>query len=190
MRPGLTRRRFLEAAAGLSGVFGVLPGAALARDTRSPQALALSAALHEIPATILMPEDAPAGKLAATRSHHTRPDRLSCGLCWNRHPNRNARSFAQQSSTGAADSRALCIGETQPNRSSGKYLLARTNSARIRATRDARRKPETKPGGAPAKAAGTPRAKSRRGASLTHSDGFGSSGWYDADCIPGSAEIG
>jgi threonine dehydratase len=33
------------------------------------QAVALAARLHEIPAVILMPEDAPAGKLAATRGY-------------------------------------------------------------------------------------------------------------------------
>ena len=36
------------------------------------QALALSAALHEVPATILMPEDAPAGKAAATEGYGAR----------------------------------------------------------------------------------------------------------------------
>ena len=36
------------------------------------QALALSAALHEIPATILMPEDAPASKAAATEGYGAR----------------------------------------------------------------------------------------------------------------------
>ncbi|MEO1060842.1 MAG: pyridoxal-phosphate dependent enzyme, partial [Actinomycetota bacterium] len=33
------------------------------------QAVALAAALHEVPAVILMPEDAPASKVAATRRH-------------------------------------------------------------------------------------------------------------------------
>ena len=33
------------------------------------QAVSLAARLHEIPAVILMPEDAPAGKLAATRGY-------------------------------------------------------------------------------------------------------------------------
>ncbi len=33
------------------------------------QALALAAALHDVAATILMPDDAPAGKLAATRGY-------------------------------------------------------------------------------------------------------------------------
>ena len=33
------------------------------------QAVSLAARLHEVPAVILMPEDAPAGKLAATRGY-------------------------------------------------------------------------------------------------------------------------
>ena len=42
MRPGLTRRRFLRATLGLAGAFGTFANVALARDTRSPRALALA----------------------------------------------------------------------------------------------------------------------------------------------------
>jgi threo-3-hydroxy-L-aspartate ammonia-lyase len=44
-------------------------GVATASSGNHAQALALSAALHELPATILMPEDAPASKAAATREY-------------------------------------------------------------------------------------------------------------------------
>src|SRR5215217_6118071 len=42
-------------------------GVATVSSGNHAQAVSLAARLHEIPATILMPEDAPAGKLAATR---------------------------------------------------------------------------------------------------------------------------
>jgi threonine dehydratase len=44
-------------------------GVATVSSGNHAQAVALAARLHEIPAVILMPEDAPAGKLAATRSY-------------------------------------------------------------------------------------------------------------------------
>jgi threo-3-hydroxy-L-aspartate ammonia-lyase len=44
-------------------------GVATVSSGNHAQAVALAARLHEIPATILMPEDAPAGKLAATRGY-------------------------------------------------------------------------------------------------------------------------
>jgi threonine dehydratase len=47
-------------------------GVATASSGNHAQALALSAALHEIPATILMPEDAPASKVAATEGYGAR----------------------------------------------------------------------------------------------------------------------
>jgi threo-3-hydroxy-L-aspartate ammonia-lyase len=47
-------------------------GVATASSGNHAQALALSAALHEIPATILMPEDAPASKVAATQEYGAR----------------------------------------------------------------------------------------------------------------------
>jgi threo-3-hydroxy-L-aspartate ammonia-lyase len=47
-------------------------GVATASSGNHAQALALSAALHEIPATILMPEDAPASKAAATEGYGAR----------------------------------------------------------------------------------------------------------------------
>jgi len=48
------------------------PGVVTASSGNHAQALALSAALHEIPATILMPEDAPASKAAATEGYGAR----------------------------------------------------------------------------------------------------------------------
>ncbi len=42
-------------------------GVATVSSGNHAQALALAARLHDVRATILMPEDAPAGKLAATR---------------------------------------------------------------------------------------------------------------------------
>ena len=42
VQPGLTRRRFLRATLGLAGAFGTFANVALARDTRSPRALALA----------------------------------------------------------------------------------------------------------------------------------------------------
>ena len=47
-------------------------GVATASSGNHAQALALSAALHELPATILMPEDAPASKVAATADYGAR----------------------------------------------------------------------------------------------------------------------
>jgi threonine dehydratase len=47
-------------------------GVATASSGNHAQALALSAALHELPATILMPEDAPASKAAATEGYGAR----------------------------------------------------------------------------------------------------------------------
>jgi threo-3-hydroxy-L-aspartate ammonia-lyase len=47
-------------------------GVATASSGNHAQALALSAALHRIPATILMPEDAPASKAAATEGYGAR----------------------------------------------------------------------------------------------------------------------
>jgi threonine dehydratase len=47
-------------------------GVATASSGNHAQALALSAALHELPATILMPEDAPATKAAATEGYGAR----------------------------------------------------------------------------------------------------------------------
>lgn len=47
-------------------------GVVTASSGNHAQALALSAALHEIPATILMPEDAPASKVAATEGYGAR----------------------------------------------------------------------------------------------------------------------
>jgi threonine dehydratase len=47
-------------------------GVATASSGNHAQALALSAALHELPATILMPEDAPASKAAATEEYGAR----------------------------------------------------------------------------------------------------------------------
>jgi threonine dehydratase len=44
-------------------------GVATVSSGNHAQALALAARLHEVPAVILMPEDAPAGKLAATRGY-------------------------------------------------------------------------------------------------------------------------
>jgi threonine dehydratase len=44
-------------------------GVATVSSGNHAQALALAARLHGVPATILMPDDAPAGKLAATRGH-------------------------------------------------------------------------------------------------------------------------
>jgi threonine dehydratase len=44
-------------------------GVATVSSGNHAQALALAARLHEIPAVILMPDDAPAGKLAATRGY-------------------------------------------------------------------------------------------------------------------------
>src|SRR6201991_2312069 len=44
-------------------------GVATVSSGNHAQALSLAARLHEIPAVILMPEDAPAGKLAATRGY-------------------------------------------------------------------------------------------------------------------------
>jgi threonine dehydratase len=44
-------------------------GVATVSSGNHAQALALAAALHDVPATILMPDDAPAGKLAATRGY-------------------------------------------------------------------------------------------------------------------------
>jgi threonine dehydratase len=52
----------LDPAARARGVIGVSSG-------NHAQALALSAALHDVPARILMPEDAPASKVAATRGY-------------------------------------------------------------------------------------------------------------------------
>ena len=56
------RRRRCRAAERARGVATVSSG-------NHAQALALAARLHEVPAVILMPEDAPAGKLAATRGY-------------------------------------------------------------------------------------------------------------------------
>jgi threonine dehydratase len=47
-------------------------GVVTASSGNHAQALALSAALHELPATILMPEDAPASKAAATEGYGAR----------------------------------------------------------------------------------------------------------------------
>jgi threonine dehydratase len=47
-------------------------GVATASSGNHAQALALSAALHDLPATILMPEDAPASKAAATEEYGAR----------------------------------------------------------------------------------------------------------------------
>jgi threonine dehydratase len=47
-------------------------GVATASSGNHAQALALAAALHELPATILMPEDAPASKAAATEGYGAR----------------------------------------------------------------------------------------------------------------------
>jgi threo-3-hydroxy-L-aspartate ammonia-lyase len=47
-------------------------GVATASSGNHAQALALSAALHDLPATILMPEDAPASKAAATQEYGAR----------------------------------------------------------------------------------------------------------------------
>jgi threonine dehydratase len=47
-------------------------GVVTASSGNHAQALALSAALHDIPATILMPDDAPASKAAATESYGAR----------------------------------------------------------------------------------------------------------------------
>jgi threonine dehydratase len=47
-------------------------GVATASSGNHAQALALSAALHELPATILMPADAPASKVAATQEYGAR----------------------------------------------------------------------------------------------------------------------
>jgi threo-3-hydroxy-L-aspartate ammonia-lyase len=47
-------------------------GVATASSGNHAQALALSAALHDLPATILMPEDAPASKAAATEDYGAR----------------------------------------------------------------------------------------------------------------------
>jgi threo-3-hydroxy-L-aspartate ammonia-lyase len=44
-------------------------GVATVSSGNHAQALALAAALHDVPATILMPEDAPPGKLAATQGY-------------------------------------------------------------------------------------------------------------------------
>lgn len=44
-------------------------GVATVSSGNHAQAVALAARLHEVPAVILMPEDSPPGKLAATRSH-------------------------------------------------------------------------------------------------------------------------
>ena len=44
-------------------------GVATVSSGNHAQAVSLAARLHEIPAVILMPEDAPAGKLAATRGY-------------------------------------------------------------------------------------------------------------------------
>ena len=44
-------------------------GVATVSSGNHAQALSLAARLHEVPAVILMPEDAPAGKLAATRGY-------------------------------------------------------------------------------------------------------------------------
>ncbi len=44
-------------------------GVATVSSGNHAQALALAARLHEVPAVILMPDDAPAGKLAATRAY-------------------------------------------------------------------------------------------------------------------------
>jgi threonine dehydratase len=51
-------------------------GVVTASSGNHAQALALSAALHEIPATILMPEDAPASKAAATEGYGARIERF------------------------------------------------------------------------------------------------------------------
>ena len=51
-------------------------GVVTASSGNHAQALALSAALHEIPATILMPEDAPASKAAATAGYGARIERF------------------------------------------------------------------------------------------------------------------
>jgi len=51
-------------------------GVVTASSGNHAQALALSAALHEIPATILMPEDAPASKVAATEGYGARITRF------------------------------------------------------------------------------------------------------------------
>jgi threonine dehydratase len=45
------------------------PGVATVSSGNHAQALALAARLHEVPAVILMPEDAPPGKLVATRGY-------------------------------------------------------------------------------------------------------------------------
>ena len=44
-------------------------GVATVSSGNHAQALALAARLHEVPAVILMPDDAPAGKLAATQGY-------------------------------------------------------------------------------------------------------------------------
>ena len=49
MRPGITRRRFLQATVGLAGAFGALADVASARDTLSPRALALSVRGSKLP---------------------------------------------------------------------------------------------------------------------------------------------
>src|SRR3954454_7933788 len=46
-------------------------GVATVSSGNHAQALALAARLHDVPAVILMPEDAPEGKLAATRGYGT-----------------------------------------------------------------------------------------------------------------------
>ena len=51
-------------------------GVVTASSGNHAQALALSAALHEIPATILMPADAPASKAAATEGYGARIERF------------------------------------------------------------------------------------------------------------------
>jgi threo-3-hydroxy-L-aspartate ammonia-lyase len=51
-------------------------GVVTASSGNHAQALALSAALHEIPAKILMPEDAPASKAAATEGYGARIERF------------------------------------------------------------------------------------------------------------------
>jgi threo-3-hydroxy-L-aspartate ammonia-lyase len=51
-------------------------GVVTASSGNHAQALALSAALHELPATILMPEDAPASKAAATEGYGARITRF------------------------------------------------------------------------------------------------------------------
>jgi len=57
-----------NAVAALSGA-GRDRGVATVSSGNHAQALALAARLHGVPATILMPEDSPPGKLAATRGH-------------------------------------------------------------------------------------------------------------------------